>query len=112
MIIETSNEDILADYFTGRYTAYLDYIQSSDEPVTDKKRFVLNVMSKLDPFVDTFTSEQLAMYVDKYRTHHPFTHYYSKDVPKSTIVSLTKKLNQLVRNIPRPDTSVGKHTVA
>ncbi|WP_273721761.1 hypothetical protein [Leuconostoc mesenteroides] len=111
MIIETSNEDILADYFTGRYIAYIDYVSSVDEPIGDKKRFILDVMSKLDPFVDTFTSEQLAMYVDKSRTHQPFTHYYSKDVPKSTIVSLTKKLNQLVRNIPRPDTSVGKHTV-
>jgi len=38
--IETSNLDILTDYFTGRYTAYSYYIQYADEPVNDKKRFV------------------------------------------------------------------------
>ena len=33
LTVETNTLDILTDYFTGRYTAYLDYIQSSDEPV-------------------------------------------------------------------------------
>ncbi|MDC2816082.1 hypothetical protein PO181_03585 [Leuconostoc suionicum] len=66
MIIKTSNEDILADYFTGRYIAY---VSSVDEPISDKKRFILNVMDQLAPFVDTFTSEQLAVHVDKYRTY-------------------------------------------
>lgn len=49
LIVKTSNLDILTDYFTGRYIAYLDYIQYADESVTDKKRFVLEVMNKLDP---------------------------------------------------------------
>lgn len=41
LIVETSNLDILTDYFTERYTVYLDYIQYADEPVTDKKTFCI-----------------------------------------------------------------------
>ncbi|WP_349515483.1 hypothetical protein [Leuconostoc suionicum] len=100
--IETSNLDILTDYFTGRYTTYLDYIQYADEPVNDKKCFVLEVTSKLDPLVNKIESELLSIYVDKYRTHKPFTFYTNNVVQQAVINSLNKKLNKLVKDIQRP----------
>lgn len=102
LIVETSNLDILTDYFTGRYTAYLDYIKYADEPVTDKKRFVLEVINKLDPLVNKMESELLTIYVDKYRTHKPFTFYANNLTQQAIINSLNKKLNRLVRDIKRP----------
>ncbi|MGB2525195.1 hypothetical protein ACOWPE_08355 [Leuconostoc suionicum] len=102
LVVETSNLAILTDYFTGRYTAYLDYIQYADEPVTDKKRFVLEVMEKLDPLVSQIESELLSIYVDKYRTHKPFTSYTNNVAQQAVINSLNKKLNKLVKNIKRP----------
>ncbi|BAX71512.1 hypothetical protein [Leuconostoc mesenteroides] len=102
LIVETSNLDILTGYFTGRYTAYLDYIQYADEPDTDKKRFVLEVMNKLDPLVNKMESELLSIYVDKYRTHKPFTFYANNLAQQAVINSLNKKLNKLVQGIKRP----------
>lgn len=102
LIVETSNLDILTDYFTERYTAYLDYIQYADEPVTDKKRFVLEVMNKLDPLVNKMESEMLSIYVDKYRTHKPFTFYANNLAQQAIINSLNKKLSRLVKDIKSP----------
>ncbi|WP_394455229.1 hypothetical protein ACF0HZ_07465 [Leuconostoc suionicum] len=102
LVVETSNLDILTDYFTGRYTAYLNYIQYADEPVTDKKCFVLEVLSKLDPFVSNMESKLLSIYVDKYRTHKPFTSYDNNLEQQAVINSLNKKLNKLVKDIKSP----------
>ncbi|MGO2223533.1 MAG: hypothetical protein ACTH1S_06835 [Leuconostoc falkenbergense] len=105
LTVETNTLDILTDYFTGRYTAYLDYIQSSDEPVTDKKRFVLEVMNTLDPVVSQIESELLSIYVDKYRTHKRFTYYVHNASQRLAINLLNKKLNMRVKDIPRPQIS-------
>ncbi|MBZ6014693.1 hypothetical protein KIJ04_08085 [Leuconostoc gelidum subsp. gelidum] len=102
IIIETRNVDILTDYFTGRYKAYLDYINSVDEPVNDKKRFVLDVMSRLDPFVSKMKPELLNIYVDKYTAHRPFT-AYSSLVPQVVMNSINKNMNRLVKDIKRPE---------
>ncbi|WP_220738634.1 hypothetical protein [Leuconostoc miyukkimchii] len=102
LVVETSNLDILTDYFTGRYTFYLEFIQYSDESVTDKKRFVLEVLGKLDPFVSNMESDLLSIYVDKYRTHKPFIFYANNLAQQAVINSLNKKLNRLVKDIKRP----------
>ena len=105
LTVETKTLDILTDYFTGRYTAYLDYIKSSDEPITDKKRFALEVMNTLDPVVSQIETELLSIYVDKYRTHKPFTYYVHNASQRLAINLLNKKLSERVKDIQRPQIS-------
>lgn len=47
-------------------------------------------------------SELLSIYVDKYRTHKPFTFYANNLAQQAIINSLNKKLIRLVKDIKRP----------